>query len=135
MMDPVGAWASRSTARVWFVHIPRDLLAARHSPLRPEFERRAGVGLSGLELTIPGRSAGHQRVEQGGGRLGDFIDRPIERGLVGSGRSGKSTNLPDELQSRQPDFVIRRRRFEVVQRFDVSTHALCLRNRLSSQEE
>jgi hypothetical protein len=56
----------------------------------------------------------------------------MERLFIHSGRFSKSANLPDELQSRRVDLVIRRWRFEVVQYLDISTHALCLRNRLSS---
>jgi hypothetical protein len=47
---------------------------------------------------------------------------PIEGGFVGLGGLCEAAEFADELQRRRADFFIRRRRFEVVQGFDVSTH-------------
>ena len=40
----------------------------------------------------------------------DFIDRAIESVLVRFRRLGETAQLPDELQRRRPNLIIRRRR-------------------------
>lgn len=52
----------------------------------------------------------------------DFIDCVIERLFVCLRRFGESAQLPNELQRRRPDLVIRRRRTEVMKCFDGSAH-------------
>lgn len=50
------------------------------------------------------------------------LDGVVERRLVGLGRPGKAGQLADELERAGADFVVRRRRFEIVQRSDVPAH-------------
>jgi hypothetical protein len=40
--------------------------------------KRARVGFGRLQFAIPGRSSGHERAEQFGGCLRDFVDRTIK---------------------------------------------------------
>lgn len=53
----------------------------------------------------------------------NFIDRAMEGLFVGSGRGSESADLPDELQSRRSNLLVRRGRREVEQGPDVPTHA------------
>jgi hypothetical protein len=91
------------------------------------------MGLGGFDLPISGRSGGHERTEEMGGGLCDFVNRPMESRFVRSGRFGKSADLPHELQSRRTDLLLRRRRFEIVKDPDVSAHVTFLLNRRSDQ--
>jgi hypothetical protein len=70
------------------------------------------------------------------GRLRDLINGPIENGFVSFGRLAEATELTHELQCRRADFFIGGRRFEVVQRLNISTHKNCfLIYRLVPQEK
>ena len=72
------------------------------------------MGLGALGLAVPGRGGGDERTEEGGGGPHHFVDRPIERLPVRSGRDRESGDFPHELQSRRPDLLVGRRRLEVV---------------------
>src|SRR6266568_6931454 len=52
----------------------------------------------------------------------NIVDRAIERVLVGFRRFSETAQLPNKLQRRRSDFVIRRGRTEVVKCFDGSAH-------------
>ena len=52
----------------------------------------------------------------------NVIDRAIERVLVGFRRFGESAQLPNELQRRRANLVVRRRRRKIMQCFDGSAH-------------
>jgi hypothetical protein len=52
----------------------------------------------------------------------DFIDRAIESVLVRFRRLGETAQLPDELQRRRPNFIIRRRRSKIMQGLNASAH-------------
>ena len=52
----------------------------------------------------------------------DFIDRAIEGVLIRLRRFRESGQLPNELKRRCANFIIRRRRSEVVKCFDGSAH-------------
>jgi hypothetical protein len=55
-------------------------------------------------------------------RMRDVLDGPVECRFVGLGRPCKARQLADELERAGADFVVRRRRFEIVQRSDVPAH-------------
>jgi len=90
--------------------------------LRAEATNSAGVGFGDLDLTVPGRRGGHQGTEQGGGSRSYFVNGPIECFPVRSRWCGKPANLPYELKGRHPDLPAGRRRFEIKQSLDISTH-------------
>jgi hypothetical protein len=52
-----------------------------------------GVSLRIFDLPVPGRSGGHKRVDQFGGCLGDFVDRPLERLFIRCRRLCESADL------------------------------------------
>ncbi len=80
------------------------------------------MGFGGLDLTGSGRRGGHQGGEQGRDSLSYFVDGLIEGFPVRGRWCGKPADLPYELQGRRPDFLARRRRFEIIQSFDIPTH-------------
>ena len=55
-------------------------------------------------------------------RMRHVLDRLVEHRLVGLGRLGRAGQLADELQRARADFVVRRRRLEIVQCSDVPAH-------------
>jgi hypothetical protein len=55
--------------------------------------------------------------------LGHLIHRAIEDEFVGAGGLCEAAKFSDELQRRRVDFFVCRRRFEVVQGLNVSTHS------------
>ena len=55
--------------------------------------------------------------------LGHLIDRAIEGEFVGAGGLCEAAKFSDELQRRRVNFFVCRRRFEVVQGLNVSTHS------------
>jgi hypothetical protein len=65
-------------------------------------------------------------VDQSARGGGHVIDGAIERRFVGARWSIRAAQLPDELESRCSDFVIRGRRFEVRERLDISAHETIL---------
>jgi hypothetical protein len=56
------------------------------------------------------------------GGVSDVVDRAIERFLVRLGRFTETAQLSNKLKRRRSDLVLRGRRKEVMQGFDVSTH-------------
>ena len=54
--------------------------------------------------------------------VGDFVDCAIECILVCFRRLGESAQLANKLQRRRANFIVRRRRSEVVKCFDGSAH-------------
>ena len=103
--DRSGARRGRRDARDW----PSALHGTLTSLLR-------------FDKAVPRWCARHERVEQPvcGGR--NFIDRPVERGLVRFRRFRRSTELPHELQRRRANLVVRGGRFEVGEHLDVAAH-------------
>src|SRR5437667_10092928 len=59
-------------------------------------------------------------------RLRHLIHRPIEGDFVGLGRPAKAAELANKLHRRRPNLFVRRRRFEIVQGLNVSTHSIYL---------
>jgi hypothetical protein len=55
-------------------------------------------------------------------RLCHLFDSIIEGNLVGLRGLGEAAELPHELQRRRADFFLCRRRFEIVQSLNISTH-------------
>jgi hypothetical protein len=58
-------------------------------------------------------------------RLRDLFDCTIEGNLIGLRGLGEAAELPHELQRRREDFFLCRRRFEIVQSLNISTHSIC----------
>ena len=83
---------------------------------------RSRPGSQSLNLTIARRSIRDKRVKQLVRGFGHLVNRPAECDLVCFRGSREAAQLPDELQGRGKDFLIRGRRLEIVQSFDVSTH-------------
>ena len=54
-----------------------------------------------------------------------LVDRLVKGNLVSLRGFREATEFPHELQRRSADFRFRRRRFEVVQSLNVSTHSIC----------
>jgi hypothetical protein len=85
-----------------------------------------------LNFTIAWRRSRYQRVEQLCRGLCYLFDRAVESLLVCLRRLCKSTQFPYELQRRSTNLFFGRRRFEVMKRFDISTHAVLLPPALKS---
>jgi hypothetical protein len=83
---------------------------------------RPGAGSRGLNLTIARRNIRDKRIKQLVRGFGHLVNRPAKCDLVCFGGSREAAQLPDELQGRGMDFLVRGRRFEIVQSLDVSTH-------------
>jgi hypothetical protein len=79
-----------------------------------------------FSFTIPRRGVGHERIEQLACGLRHLLDGAIENFFVCFRRFRKAAELPNELQRRRADFFLRRRRFEVMKGFNISTHAVLL---------
>ena len=66
---------------------------------------RPRLGSRRLDFPIAGIGRGDQRADERARRRGDFIDRVIERCLVGFGRRVEAAQLSNELQRGGTDFV------------------------------
>src|SRR6476661_6310622 len=110
---------------------------SRRDPLRPDAHGTAGPTSGGgaeadgvalarplaLDLAVLRRRARGQVLEQVLRRVGDGLDRLVERGLVGLARLRAAADLADVLQRGGPDLIARGRRLEVVELADVAAHA------------
>jgi hypothetical protein len=74
------------------------------------------------DCAIARRRVGHKRIEQVVCGVSDIIDGTIESCLVGLGWFCETAQFPDELKRRSANFIVRRRRTEVMKCFDGSTH-------------
>src|SRR4051794_14189850 len=83
---------------------------------------RAGFRPRRLFLAVLRRRGRLQRTEQPVRDASDLIDSRIERGLVRPRRLVEAADLPDELQRRGEDLLLRHRGLKVKQRPDVSAH-------------
>jgi hypothetical protein len=68
-----------------------------------------GAGSRGLNLTIARRSICDKRIKQLVRGFGHLVNRPAECDLVCFGRPCEAAQLPDELQGRGTDFLVRGR--------------------------
>src|SRR5260370_40298154 len=84
-----------------------------------EPQARAFARLLRLEVAVACRRMRVQRGEQPPRCSGDFLDRTIERRLVGLRRLVEAGQLAHELQRGGLDFILGRRRLEIEQRLDV----------------
>ena len=89
---------------------------------RAEPFRQSRLCFQRFRLTIAWRRVCYQRFEQMMCDMRNFIDRVIECVLVCSRRLSESAQLSNELERRCANFIIRRRRSEVVKCFDGSAH-------------
>src|SRR5690349_5466762 len=71
---------------------------------------------------ITRRCVADKRLEQMVCGVSDIINGAIESCLVGPGWFCEATQLPDELKRRSANFIVRRRRTEVMKCFDSSAH-------------
>lgn len=90
--------------------------------------RRSRFRFQRFRLSITRRRVYDQRLEQMMRNVRNFIDRAIESFLVCFRRLGESAKLPNELKRRRANFILRRRRLKVMQRFDGSAHAPTINN-------
>src|SRR6516165_12102521 len=86
--------------------------------------RRPRSGLGRFHFAIAGWGIGHERVKQLACCAGHLVDGAIESNLVCLGGPCKTTQLADELQRRSPDFLLCRRRSEVMKRLDIAAHGI-----------
>ena len=75
-----------------------------------------------FRLAVPRRRVSDQRFEQMMRDMGNVIDRAIESGLVRLRRLGESGQLPNKLERRRTDLVIRRRWTKIMQGLNSSAH-------------
>src|SRR5579863_124292 len=94
--------------------------------LRSETDGGAGLGFGGLFFAIAGSGGGFERVQQAGGRGGNFLYRGEKGGLVGLRRLVEAADLAHELQRSGVDFLVGDRRIEVEENFDVAAHGMNL---------
>ncbi len=79
-----------------------------------------------FHFAISRRSIRDQGIEQFPRDLRHAVYRPGERRFVHFGRFREAAQFSDKLKRRCTNFFFRRRRFEVMQSFDVSTHKFLL---------
>src|SRR2546426_4750631 len=84
--------------------------------------RRPCTGFRSLDVAIARRGRRDERVEELPDCVRHLVHGTSERDFVGFGGSCETAELSDELQRRCPDFVVRGRWLEVVQRLDAATH-------------
>jgi hypothetical protein len=89
-----------------------------------ETDRGSRARFGGLYFAVPRRGLGGQGAKQLLRDSRHAIDGAIERFLVRLRRFGEAAQFPDELERRSADLVLRGRRREVMQGFDVSTHKI-----------
>ena len=87
-----------------------------------ETGRSRGAGFRSLDVAIARRGRRDERVEELPDCVRHLVHGTSERDFVGFGGSCETAELSDELQRRCPDFVVRGRWLEVVQRLDAATH-------------
>lgn len=76
-----------------------------------------------FHFTASWRRAAGERADQPGCRRGHGIDGLIESLLVGARRLVRSTQLPDKLDRRQPDLILRSWRLKIRQALDATAHS------------
>lgn len=111
----------RSTRTVSFVRWS----ASGCSIGRVKAVRRPATSLQSFDFTIPWGSVCNERLQEFVCCCRHLVHGAIEGEFVGLGGLGESAQFADELQRRRTDFFVRRRRFEVVQRLNISTHSIC----------
>lgn len=92
---------------------------------RAETQGGPGTSLRGLHFAIAWRRLGDERLKEVMRCMSNLLNRSIKSIFVDFSRPGKPTQLPDKLQRGSAHFLFRRRRREVMQSFDVSTHIFC----------
>jgi hypothetical protein len=99
-----------------------EVLGLRPRVWPPESPRNTGPGPSGLGSPVPGRTHGHEAVDEAAGNLRNVLHSLSEGRLVRLGRRIEATQLPHELEGRSADFLVRRRRLEIEEGSDVPAH-------------
>src|SRR5574341_1516786 len=84
--------------------------------------RGALARLPQLVLTISRRRCRLERIEETMRRVGDLLNRQIERRLVRPRRLRGPAQLADELERRGVNLLMRRRRIEIGKGPDTATH-------------
>ncbi|MEY2505726.1 MAG: hypothetical protein QOH01_55 [Verrucomicrobiota bacterium] len=90
--------------------------------LPPKPDRRSSPGLRRLRVPIARRRVRDERLEQMLGGMSDVVHGAIESFLVRFRGFRKPTKLADELKRGGANFVLSRRRQEVMQGLNVSAH-------------
>src|SRR5579862_166951 len=97
-------------------------LTCRRRNLGGEALRGPRLGLGPLDLAVFGRRGRVKRAEKLRRRDRHGVERPLERGLVGSRRLVEAADLAHILKRGGPDLALGGRGVEVVERSDVSAH-------------
>jgi hypothetical protein len=84
--------------------------------------RSPRAGARGDLLTIARFGARRERLDQAAGGGRHLVDGAVERVLVRLRRRIEAAQFPHELDRRGADLLVRRRRIEIEESFDVSTH-------------
>src|SRR5207253_4710037 len=87
---------------------------------------RAGTGPLGLNFAVFRRCGCHELLEQPVRRRCDLVDRPGEGFLVRLRGLCEAADLADVLERGVADLLVRSGWLEVVERVDVSAHAVIL---------
>jgi hypothetical protein len=87
---------------------------------------RPSASLGSFNFSIPRRSVRNKGAKEFVGCLRDLLHGAIESDFVSLGGLRETTKFPDELQRRRVNFFVSRRRFEVMQGLDISTHSISL---------
>jgi hypothetical protein len=83
---------------------------------------RSHASFYGFHFSIARRSIRLQRIQQLARDAGHAINGAMESFFVCLGRFREAAQFSNELKGGRADLVVRRRRREVMQGFDVSTH-------------
>src|SRR6185312_1912819 len=75
-----------------------------------------------FHLAVARLGRGDQGIDQSARGSGDFLDGTIKHCAVGLGRAVESAELPDELEGRVSNLLVRRGWLKVKKRLDVSAH-------------
>ena len=92
--------------------------------------RCSRTGSLSLDLPVAGRRFRDERVEKLLGDARDVVHRALESSFMDSRRLVEATQLAHELKRRCLDLLFRRRRLEIEECFDISTHAAPRKERL-----
>src|SRR5580765_6553992 len=111
---------------------PPSVSSSRASSTIRRLSRREPLGRSGaspfgFDLAVLRRSRGHELLQQTRGSCGDFVDRAGESSLVRLRRLREAADLAHVLERGVVDLLVRGGWLVVVERVDVSAHALILR--------
>src|SRR5512147_2683400 len=97
-------------------------VTGRDSLHQTEAFRRTRACFRSLDGAIARRRGSDQGIEQMVCSMSDIIDSAVKSCLVCLGRFGETAQLANELKRGRANFILRRRRTEVMKCFDGSAH-------------